>query len=302
MNLSHLIRNHPAAASFCLAVCLLRLFAPRVKAASTVDVNSATTYWTAINYGSNNPDPSSDQQTGSEEGDIVGNAAHPAAYTAFGDAGTPSTTDGTLAFRMRVGADASPAGFKSAMFVGVDANNDGKLDLFIGVNNSGNANTLALYSPGTGLNNSPSTTTISSALVSYTETSSNYAFAPVTLTLDPTVGTATDIDGKGDNDQFLSFSVPFSDVVAQLGLKGITITQDSPLSYVIATATQANSLNQDLNGVNGGVNSSATFASLGIASTPMTGSGILVPEPGAWIGITLGGLSILRCFRRARTG
>src|SRR2546430_2767915 len=86
--------------------------------ASLVDVTAPTISWTPIQYAATIPDPSSDQQTGSEEGDIVGNAAHPSVYTMFGDGNTPSLTDGTLAFRVRVGADAPPAGFKTAMFVG----------------------------------------------------------------------------------------------------------------------------------------------------------------------------------------
>ena len=39
----------------------------------TVDVTSPTTDWLTIGYGNNNPDPSNDQQTGSGEGDIIGN-------------------------------------------------------------------------------------------------------------------------------------------------------------------------------------------------------------------------------------
>src|SRR5215217_7221263 len=92
---------------------------------SIVDVTSPTTSWTAILYGNNNPDPSNDQQTGSSEGDIVGNLNHPSVYTAFGDGNTPSLTDGVLGFRVRVGADVNPTGFKTALFVGIDGNADG---------------------------------------------------------------------------------------------------------------------------------------------------------------------------------
>src|SRR2546430_12409685 len=163
--------------------------------ASVVDVTSPTTSWTVITYGSNNPDPSNDQQTGTSEGDIVGNAAHPSAYTQFGDAGTPSTTDGTIAFRVRVGGDLNPVGFKTALFVGVDANRDGALDLFIGVNNSGSNDTIGLWNPGNGTNVSPSTTSIvSTPLVSYTPTAANYHWSPVNATIDPTVGSATDLN------------------------------------------------------------------------------------------------------------
>jgi hypothetical protein len=254
-----------------------------VFASMTVDVTSPTTDWTVITYGSNHPDPSNDQQTGSGEGDIVGNVDHPSAYLAFGDAGTPSLTDGTLGFRIRLGADDNPPGFKGALFVGIDANGDGALDLFIGVNNSGSSNMIGIWSPGPGANTSPNTTTIVSApLVSYTLTALNYNWSAVNTTIDPTVGTATDLNGDGKNDYFLTFTVPFADIVAQLSAKGITgIDQNSTFSYVISTATQANSLNQDLNGVGGGYDGNATWSTLGVLTDPMTAGGVPVPEPSA---------------------
>jgi hypothetical protein len=250
----------------------------------TVDVTSPTTDWVPVTYGSNHPDPSNDQQTGSSESDIVGDASHPSAYTTFGDAGTPSLTDGVLGFRIRLGADQSPAGFKGALFVGIDANGDGALDLFIGVNNSGSSDMIGIWNPGSGANISPNTTSIvSAALVSYTITALNYNWSAVNITIDPTVGSATDLNGDGKNDYFLTFSVPFADVIAQLNAKGITgINQNSTFSYVIATATQANSLNQDLNGVGGSYDPNATWSTLGVISDPITPGGISpVPEPGA---------------------
>ena len=249
----------------------------------TVDVTSPTTDWTVITYGNNYPDPSNDQQTGSTESDIVGGAGHPSAYVAFGDDGTPSLTDGVLGFRIRLGADQNPAGFKGALFVGIDANGDGAIDLFIGVNNSGSADTIGIWNPGAGANTSPNTTTIVSApLVSYTITALNYNWSAVNSTIDPTVGGATDINGDGKHDYFLTFTVPFADVVAQLNAKGITgIDQNSTFSYVIATATQANSLNQDLNGVGGSYDGNATWSTLGVISDPITAGGIPVPEPSA---------------------
>ena len=254
-------------------------FGPHANA-SIVDVTAPTTSWTPISYSSSNPDPSNDQQTGSSEGDIVGNALHPSVYTMFGDAGTPSTTDGNLAFRIRLGADVNPAGFKTAVFIGVDANRDGALDLFIGVNNSGAADTIGIWNPGAGLNISPNTTTIvSTPLVTYTQTAANYNWAAVTLTNDPTVGTATDLDGGGQTDHFLSFSVSFSDVVMLLAARGITgFDENSALAYVIATATQANSLNQDLNGVGKNYDGAATWSTLGVLSDGMTPAGAVVPE------------------------
>jgi hypothetical protein len=249
--------------------------------ATIVDLSAPTTSWTPIIYSNNNPDPSNDQQTGSTEGDIVGNAAHPSVYTMFGDAGTPSLTDGTLGFRIRLGEDSAPGGFKTALFIYIDANADGKIDLFLGVNNSGSADSVGIWGAGADLNISPSTTSISSTpLVSYTTNANNYYWSQVTTVNDPSVGTATDLDGGGRPDFFLGFSIPFADIVNELSLLGITgFNQDSTLSYVVATATQANSLNQDLNGVDKNFDGSLTWSQLGVLSDPMTPAGMAaVPE------------------------
>ncbi len=280
-------------------------------AASLVDVTAPTTSWTVIRYTNNNPDPAADQQTGSRESDIVGNVLQPAAFTMFGDAGTPGLTDGTLGFRIRVSEDSNPSGFKAALFVGLDANGDGALDLFLGVNNSGSADTIALWNPGTGANTGPSTTSIvSPPMRTFVPLSgTNYQFAPVTAINDPTAGGSLNLDGgTTGNDYFLSFSVPFFEVVTALGNRGITgVNQNSNFTYVIATSNQDNSLNQDLNGIGAGfTNSPSTFASLGIVTNPISASGnaaplSAVPEPSTWVAAAalLGVVGAARPRRRA---
>ena len=85
---------------------------------------------------------------------------------------------------------------------------------------------------------------------------------------------------SGKNAYFLTFSVSFSDIVTQLGTRGITgITEDFLFSYVIFTATQADSLNQDLNGLDKNYDPSATWSSLGLVSNGMSPTGVaVVPE------------------------
>ena len=195
-----------------------------------------------------------------------------------------------MAFRVRLGADTNPSGFKTAFFIGIDANADGALDLFLGVNNSGQADTIGIWSPGTGLNISPSTTTIGNTpLRSYAETSANYSWMPVNTTNDPSVGTDTDLDGGGRNDYFLSFSIAFSDVVAEMTAAGINgFNQDSPISFVIATSTQGNSLNQDLNGVGATFDPAATWSTLGVVSGLVTSTGTPIPEPSSSLLLMIG--------------
>ncbi|MDD5139215.1 MAG: PEP-CTERM sorting domain-containing protein [Verrucomicrobiales bacterium] len=259
------------------------------------DPNSPTTLWVPILYGNNNfPDPSADQQTGSPESDIVGNLSQPSLYMQY--------ANGWLGFRFRIGADKNPPGFNGAAFVGLDANLNGSLDLFIGVNNSGSANQVGIWYAGAGLNTSPNTTTIvTPAQTSDSETALNYGFAPVTAVNDPGA-LSFDLNGDGKTDQFLTFFVPFSAIISPLAVQGIVFSLNSPMQMVAATATQANSLNQDLNGVNGGINSSLSWQQLGATSQTYLPTGITpVPEPSALalLGVA-GSLSLLVFARQKR--
>jgi hypothetical protein len=271
-------------------------------AAAQIAPDSPTTQWVHILYpGGAVPDPIGDQQTGTPESDIIGNLANPAFYMKFNDGGSSSPTNGWVGFRLRVAADESPPGFKGAAVVGLDANLDGRVDLFIGVNNQGSGNQIGLWNSGPGQNISPSTTTlVSPAGKSYDETAGVYNFGSVNGTIDPTA-TTFDLDAGGKTDQFLSFVVPFPDVVSQLAALGISgFTRNTPMRLIAATATQDNSLNEDLNGVSGGINSSSTWEQLGGLSLPYAPNGTQpIPEPSTGPLAMLGAaLAMLYWWRR----
>lgn len=260
-----------------------------------IDPSSSTVGWTAIAYPTLLPDYSDDQATGIPEADIVGSTSHPALYYRFDDAGTPSTTDGAIAFRARVGADKNPSGFEHFIGVGLDANLDGALDLFLGVDNSGNPDRVAIFDAGAGANTSPSTTSIvSSALFSYTLSVGNFHFGAVNATIDPPA-TSFDLDADGNTDHFVSFVIPFADVVSALTAQGISGFDDAgTMRFVIGSSTQPNALNQDLGGPNGSTNSTETWAQLGATSNTLTAAGGFtpVPEPGTASLVSLGLLAL----------
>lgn len=274
---------------------------------AAVSLTGLSSLWTPL---AGNYDFLADQQTGVAAGDIVGNTQNPGFLTAF-DSGTPaSNTDGTLAFRVRLddhgGNSASPQ-FDRVFWVGIDADLNGSVDVFVGVNRSGSNNTVGVYAPGTGANTSPSTTSIATvAFYSETLAVSNYNYRAVTaLDNSGPTGHTTDIttSSSGDPDYYLSFSVPFQRIVNYLAstpLPGIALTDAKAIRYVLGTSTQGNSLNQDLGGVNGGTNSSSTWAALGGFSPTVNATGTVVPEPGTVGILLLAGAGL--CLRRSRAG
>jgi hypothetical protein len=272
--------------------------------AVTIDPSSSTTSWTAIVYPTTLPDASDDQATGIPEADIVGNLANAALYYRFDDAGTPSATDGAIAFRARVGADKNPAGFEHFIGVGVDANLDGALDLFLAVDNSGNPDRVGIFDAGSGANTSPSTTSINSTpLFSYALSATNFHFGAVNATIDPTA-TSFDLDADGSTDYFVSFVIPFADVVSALAAQGINGFDDGDaMRFVIGSSTQPNALNQDLGGPAGGTTSTQTWSQLGAFSNTLTPSGGFtpIPEPGTASFVALG-LVALAIRMRTRAG
>lgn len=247
---------------------------------AAVTVFDASTAWTPMR---GNYDYLEDQQTGKSSGDIVGVDSDYGFLTTFNDNGTASRTDGNLGFRLRLDAAGGPSdkpAFDRVAWIGIDADHSGSIDAFLGLNLQGSAAEIGIYAPGNGANNSPKTTSISSgSYKSYGLTPANYDYRAVDYLTDG--GTSNDLTRKssGDPDYYVSFMVPFADVTAFLSTKSIQITDQTPLRYVSATSTQTNSLNQDLGGVNGGVDTGTTWVEQNGFTEVLTAGGTLIPEP-----------------------
>ena len=137
-----------------------------------------------------------DQQTGQPAGDALGDSAN-------GDFGLLVTynagltsTDGTFGFRMRLdapGGNKNSIAYSSAAFLGIDADGDDSIDVFIGVNFSGNKTDLGIFDPGIGVNTGPSNTSIDSTpVLAYALSGSNYDYRPVNYLTDG--GTTNDLN------------------------------------------------------------------------------------------------------------
>jgi hypothetical protein len=259
-------------------------------ASGQTDPNTPTTQWVPLLYGNNiMPDPSGDQQTGNAELDIVGNASTPSLYMQY--------TSGYLGFRLRLGAELNPPGFSGVALVGMDVTLNGALDLFLGVNNQGSHDQIGIWLPGLGANTAPNNTGVGSLVKSYKETTLTYGFTPISSAIDPTTANF-DLNADGRTDRFLSFFVPFADIASALATKDIIFTTNSLMDLMVVTGTQPNSLNGDINGIDGGINSSQSWSQLGALSRTYTPVSIEpVPEPPVRL-CCLCGLALL--FLRSR--
>jgi len=284
-----------------LAVVLILILTPLLAPgeAQALTIAGPTGEWNGIIYPGLTPDPGDDHQTGQPEADLVGDLSFAALFTQYDAGSLPSTSDDVLAFRLRLGSQENPAGYSHVALVGMDADLDGSIDMYIVLDNAGQ-DEIALYTVGTGANTSPNTTDTSITLYTYTETALNYDWSAVSVTnCSECTALDLDLDVDGKNDYFLSFSVPFDDVVAVLALDGITgVTPATQVSYVIGTSVNPNAYNQDLGGVNGDPPTQGTlWTDMDALSVPQGINPAPVPEPGT--GLLLGfGLGIFAAFRR----
>lgn len=229
---------------------------------------SGTTGWNPILPANSQFDPVGDQQTGLTSSDIVGDGTYRSFYVSY------DSVTNSIGLRIRINAQdgtASAYSFKNFVFAGLDCNQDGKIDLFVGLYNpTGNNGKIGIFEADPAkANDGPSTTGILNPYFQYTPAAnSNYSLIQ-----------ATDGSNFSSNpDFFISFRIPLNDINSSLTLAGKTysITADSVLRYIVGTSSQANSFNQDLNGING-MAATGTWEQLGIFSNDLTPTGDTYP-------------------------
>jgi len=242
-----------------LTLSILLCFTLRSEA--VIAVSSPSSEWTAVIY-QGDADPTGDQQTAGagNEADIVGDATSAALYKIY---------DGVnFGLRLRLGGeDNANQGYQSAAIIGLDVTQDGILDYYIaasidGVGAANDKLDIGIYAfPGGAI--SPSTTTLASPsadLFGYEQSSANFSWSAVS-TIDP--GLTPYLNGSGDlidpynvdgtldkgdpiPDFFITFVVPFSDMVTAFG-NGFG--EETPISFVAITSQNLNQTNNDFNGI-----------------------------------------------------
>ncbi|MFC0213532.1 InlB B-repeat-containing protein [Paenibacillus chartarius] len=238
--------------------------------------------WQPIYPANGQFDTVSDQQTGAHtkewSQDIVGNAQFQSTYYQF------STDKTMLAIRIRVntfdGTADSPE-FKNFAFAGVDSNGDGAIDFFLGIYNpTGNNGRLGIYqSDPSAANTGPSSTGISvkplmafKPVYAANDLNGNYSITPADSNFNASDNTGT----GGLQDYYISFSFKLSDINTAIHGLGKTFTADTPFSFITGTASQDNSFNQDISGMDStGWKSGKTWLSLGALSPLVSANGVI---------------------------
>jgi len=229
---------------------------------------AGNTDWTVVYAENDQNDYLQDQQTGSNSvsQDIVGDATYPAVYMHMDSE--------TVAIRVRVsnnngGTSDQDYAFKNFVFVGIDADCNGSIDFFLGAYNpSGSNGRIGIYSSDPGaLNVGPSTTGIAGKpLLSFQPVrDENYA---ITATGDGSTF-------NSDADYFVSFSFSVNDIAQALaGTAYQSFSASTAFRFITGTASQDNSFNQDISGMDkNGWSSGRTWNSLNVFSKIMSADG-----------------------------
>ncbi len=256
-------------------------------------------------------DPLNDQQTGQYDSDFIASVSGGQVNSGF------LVNFGTINGVEHIGFRIALNEFKTTgnlvnIRVGIDGNNDGVIDLFMGPSLQNNQTGLVFQGTGTGANVSPSTTTLTSAfyptaagvgnaLAFTADNFSNIELTPANVAAHyPGWGTQ---DGKNpdDIDALISFAIPLIDINAALAQldKNFTIGPETFMRWLAFTATQNNSINQDVYGLPKIANNTSVGDTLYTDFLPlMNAYGQPVPEPSYYGLLLAAGLGALLLCRR----
>jgi hypothetical protein len=246
-------------------------------------------------------DDLSDQQTGQGQDDMVGSATDPGFWIGQGTiAGEES-----IGFRVQLDKVGNKTEYTGNFRIGLEIEGDDDVDLFLGPKLGGNANNqgIMFQLPGSDLNDAPNTTSLGNNTDRIAFTSDNYNYK---------VNPNDPVDFNGTPDAILTFALSFADLNAYISANWSSIyngggtvpaapvlSSSSVFRFIAFTATQSNSINQDLFGVNG--IGSTRFTDGGGFSAPTFGDGSsAIPEPATFFSV---GLLLVYplCRRRRRT-
>lgn len=268
-------------------------------------------------------DPNDDQQTGQYDSDFAGTSTLPSFFVQTG------TINGVDVIAMRVIFNTYDANIAAASYtgnpvnvrIGIDANQDGKLDLYMGPNFQSGAASVGFQLPGNGANTAPSNTSVST--IFYPDANSatlgggtapvfsanNFSYLQLSTANASTYypGWTTQPDAnKTVEEGMMSWAIPLVDLNRALAEAAIsdannpglpdntTVSASTFLLWVAFTSTQNNSVNQDAYGISKSDVQTTPWNSF---TSYMDPTGRPIPEPGTYglcLGMGLGGFLFLR--------
>lgn len=306
------IRHLPPRAA--LGVLLLTCFAPTALAQAVINVAGASSQFQTwkLASGATLLDPQADQQTGLSPGDFMGLAAGATGYSTTPTSAVASSmvTSGKingvdyLVFRYRMtDYNGNKNYVGSAVSVGIgfqELSGAGVTTIYATVDSKGAGQEFFFQGGGTGLNDGPSTTTLDGGVFAgnpYTKAApllltsgTDWSYQKVTA-IGETNYDRTGTSGTDEN-AFVTFAIKFSDLQAATraltGNTTFTLNYATQMAFVAWTATQTQSINQDVNGVSG--IPTTTWSAMGAFTDYVDATGAKKPIPEASTVFQIGGL------------
>lgn len=313
---------------------VIGVFVPSISAQLAVSVTAPSSgfqSWMSPG-GSMQTEPTADQQTGIPAADFMGVYANTLGYTPIPAINVPAAmltagkigADDYIVFRFRmVDKNGNKTYVGSALTVGLsfpDLTVAGKVTIYATVDSSQQGNKFFFQSPGAGLNESPSTTSLDGGVFAgnpYSKaaplTLSAFNFDYRTATTMPVPEASYDRSGTSGTDQnsFVTFAVKFTDIQAATraltGNSFFVFDYSTEMAFLAFTASQTNSINQDIQGTATQASNSltTTWTSMGAFSDYVTAEGYKKPVPEAATVAQVGALLAVGLlggyFRRRKT-
>lgn len=280
-------------------------FSPATFGQAVINVAGATSQFQSwkLSSGAALIDVQADQQTGLFSGDFMGLAAGATGYSSTPAGAVPSSmvTAGTiggvahLVFRYRMTENNGNKTYVgSALSVGIgfsELSGQGVTTIYATVDSGVSGQNFFFQGGGAGLNDGPSTTTLDDGIFAgnpYTKAiplsltdGTNWSYQKVTV-LGETNYDRTATSGT-DKNAYVTFAIKFSDLQAATraltGNATFTMGYATQMAFVGWTATQTQSINQDINGV-AGLTPTASWSAMGAFTdyVDATGTKTVVPE------------------------
>lgn len=127
------------------------------------------------------------------------------------------------------------SGFDGRVKVGLDVDQDGRVDIYYGVNDTGANQGIGFQNPtnvGSNYNYSPATSALGARYGVVSLNSTNYSYV------------------RTGNDAFLTFVMPYQSLETALTNLGFNVTEETQMRYIAFTSSNNGSINQDLYGTN----------------------------------------------------